>query len=345
MAIIYLWNQTFISGASMIGSNKKFRQKVGFFLVLLICSSLLGCAGHNTEKRLENLESRAADQDILELRVDKVERELAELSTDMRIVKAYHLPEGARWVEPESSHNLKTENQSDFISPQNALEASYEPISRSEPKPINPKTEGQIAQTFTSMPASPDLILEDDGLATMSLEQSPGISGSVSTAHISFPQLDEKKEPSLTPAYENRPSLKPATNSNFKALPSKYVTGNTSYDRALDLYFQHRYKEATIAFNEFAEANSQAKLAPNALYWQGESYYAQKDYPSAIISFKNVVGRYSKDRKAADALLKIGMSYQKIKDSENARFYWEILIDDFPKSASANKAKNMLRSL
>jgi tol-pal system protein YbgF len=81
------------------------------------------------------------------------------------------------------------------------------------------------------------------------------------------------------------------------------------YDNAYHLYQKRQYAEAEMAFNAFLEQYPQDVLAPNALYWKGETLYARALYPQAIFAFKDVQTRYPKHPKTADSLLKTAMSY------------------------------------
>lgn len=129
----------------------------------------------------------------------------------------------------------------------------------------------------------------------------------------------------------------------LRGLPSGFRTGVRSYDEALAMYYRHEYARSHKAFTAFIEGNKGHRLLPNALYWQGESAYSQGEHVSAILSFKTITSQYPKHPKAADALLKIGMSYERLKDSANAQFYWQVLVDDFPKSSAARVARKHMR--
>lgn len=119
-------------------------------------------------------------------------------------------------------------------------------------------------------------------------------------------------------------------------------TGTGEYDAALALYNKGQYATAAEKFSAFLRNNPSGSLAPNAMYWQGECLYSQGKYDSSIIIFKDLVGKYPKHPKAAAALLKAGFAYAQIRDMENARFYWQILIDDFPQSEPAKLARKRL---
>jgi tol-pal system protein YbgF len=142
---------------------------------------------------------------------------------------------------------------------------------------------------------------------------------------------------SLSPA----PEAAPAPQAPRKVHPAP--SGEKSlYEAALALYYKGEYGKAREAFQSFLRSHPGSALAPNAIYWEGESLYSIGLYDQAIMIFMGVVNRYPKHDKAAASLLKIGHAYERMKDMDNARFYWQILLDDFPKSAPATLARNRL---
>ena len=138
------------------------------------------------------------------------------------------------------------------------------------------------------------------------------------------------------------PAQKGGTPQKGEALPKNLRSGNAAYDAALASYYAHDYTTALARFSAFIEHSPQGKLVPNAMYWMGESLYSKGDFSGAIVQLKKVASQFAKHPKAADALLKIGMAYERLKDMENARFYWQILVDDFPASSAAKVAKKRL---
>lgn len=109
------------------------------------------------------------------------------------------------------------------------------------------------------------------------------------------------------------------------------------YNSAMNLYKTRKYEQAEQAFNAFLQANPSGVLAPNALYWKGETFYARGNYPQAIFAFKEVQTRYPKHAKAPDALLKTAMSYDKLGDVANADLHYLVLREDFPASSAAKR--------
>lgn len=119
------------------------------------------------------------------------------------------------------------------------------------------------------------------------------------------------------------------------------LTSRQLYDKAYNLYQKKQYAASEKAFDEFLAEYPQDVLAPNALYWKGETLYARAIYPQAIFSFKEVQTRYPKHPKTADSLLKTAMSYARLGDKENASLHYLVLIEDWPQSGAAQKARAM----
>lgn len=113
------------------------------------------------------------------------------------------------------------------------------------------------------------------------------------------------------------------------------------YDNAYHLYQKRQFAQSEMAFDAFLEQYPQDVLAPNALYWKGETLYARALYPQAIFAFKEVQTRYPKHPKTADSLLKTAMSYARLGDNENASLHYLVLLEDWPQSEAAKKARAM----
>lgn len=98
-------------------------------------------------------------------------------------------------------------------------------------------------------------------------------------------------------------------------------------------------------FSKFLEQNPKHELAANAHYWIGETHYSEKNYESAILSYQEVIKNYPGKDKVLAAMLKQAMAFNEIKDEKSARFVLKKLIEGFPKSEEAKKAKVMLQEI
>lgn len=116
-----------------------------------------------------------------------------------------------------------------------------------------------------------------------------------------------------------------------------------AYDAALESFKAAKYKEAGSAFAAFVERHPEHALAANAQYWLGISWYAQRDCKQAIEAQSLVTTRYPTSDKAPDAWLAISTCQQELGNAKAARRTLEILVEKYPASPAAGKARERLK--
>lgn len=157
-------------------------------------------------------------------------------------------------------------------------------------------------------------------------------------------QAPQSTAPTSKPAEAAQTPQQIAAKASPETVAQVSTIANSSkqlYDNAYHLYQKRQFAESEMAFDAFLEQYPQDVLAPNALYWKGETLYARALYPQAIFAFKEVQTRYPKHPKTADSLLKTAMSYARLGDNENASLHYLVLLEDWPQSAAAQKARSM----
>jgi tol-pal system protein YbgF len=117
------------------------------------------------------------------------------------------------------------------------------------------------------------------------------------------------------------------------------------YRRGLSLMRDGAYDRAIQRFREFMRANPDSPLAPNALYWVGESYYMLGDYYQAILQYNEVRQRHPKSDRAPAAVLKIGSAFLQMGNKSEARLAFQKVVNDYPTSPEALEAKERLAAL
>jgi tol-pal system protein YbgF len=115
------------------------------------------------------------------------------------------------------------------------------------------------------------------------------------------------------------------------------------YLKGLDALKAGEILAAREQFTKFLEQNPKHDLAANAHYWIGETYYSEKNYESAILSYQDVIKNYPGKDKVVAAMLKQAMAFNEIKDTKSAKFVLKKLLEGFPKSEEAKKAKELLK--
>lgn len=103
-----------------------------------------------------------------------------------------------------------------------------------------------------------------------------------------------------------------------------------------------KYAEGRRIFQNFLKEHPDHRLAVNATYWIGEAYYGDKEYENAILQFQDVVEKYSTHAKAASAMYKQAFAFHALGDDKNAGVVLEKLIQVFPASSEAGRAKKKL---
>lgn len=88
---------------------------------------------------------------------------------------------------------------------------------------------------------------------------------------------------------------------------------------------------AETTFSRFMKEYPSHALAPNALYWLGETYYVRKDYDKAARTFAEAYQKYPNGPKGADNLLKLGLSLAGKGEKDNACIALGQLKKEYPK--------------
>ena len=122
-------------------------------------------------------------------------------------------------------------------------------------------------------------------------------------------------------------------------------TVKRDYEEAWRFLERKEYRAAIPRFKDFLKKHSNSDYADNAQYWIGECYYALKEFDQAILEFDAVRRKYPKGRKVPAALLKQGFAFAELGDKVDARLILQELVDRYPQSEEALKAKQKLNAL
>ncbi|HWA03961.1 MAG TPA: tol-pal system protein YbgF [Rhizomicrobium sp.] len=125
--------------------------------------------------------------------------------------------------------------------------------------------------------------------------------------------------PSDAPAQSGGPHLAPPPGV-LGTLPAGQANGlrpppasggadtRAQFNAALDLAAKARYDDSRAAFRNFADANPDDELAPQAIYWVGDIAFLQKDYAGAARAFAEEIKKYPASSRSPESMLKLGQS-------------------------------------
>lgn len=339
------------------------------------CAALAGCAPHSTEDRLSAVEMQMQGQRVIDMRLSHVEAKIGQMEEDIGVIRAAVTAgnEKGRKPAPQPVSPAAPPKSYPVPSAPTAEKAATVPAAENRAAATAPTPEAATvvaasgekqassAEVLSQSAAAPEKErsaapvppLEEIDLAQYSNEMPSylGSSGNIFIDRGPEPVAPPAKAASATArsgaAASGAPAEKPAKSAPARGASEKIAspTGQADYDAALAIYEARRFKQAEERFAAFLANHPGHKLAPNAKYWLGESYYASGQFTTAIVTFKEVVAQFPKHPKAAAALLKIGFAYAQMKDMENARFYWNILLEDFPGTLPAAMAKQRLAGM
>ena len=117
------------------------------------------------------------------------------------------------------------------------------------------------------------------------------------------------------------PAPPPANTSATGAMQATLPPSNTArdeYDLAYGYVLRRDYAQAADAFRLFLRQYPSDRLAPEALYWLGESLFQQQRYRDAAESFLAVSTKYDTTARAPEALLRLGELLAALGEKEAA---------------------------
>ncbi|HQX91242.1 MAG TPA: tol-pal system protein YbgF [Thermomonas sp.] len=169
-------------------------------------------------------------------------------------------------------------------------------------------------------------------------------------------RLDRLENGSTAPAGTVAPSVTPPASASTSATataPTAAAAGSglagkdeqTAYGYAFDALKGGDYVESARRLRDFLAAFPGGQLAPNALYWLGESYYVTQNYAMAGDQFRALLDRYPSHDKAPGALLKLGLAQYGQKQYPQAEATLRQVLQRYPGTDVARTAQDRLRSM
>ncbi|WP_341743970.1 tol-pal system protein YbgF [Azonexus hydrophilus] len=198
--------------------------------------------------------------------------------------------------------------------------------------------------------------LELSALIQRQAEEIARLRGQIETLNWELEQAKKRQQDfyldldSRLRRFEPQVAEQPAAAADPAAGPAAAIGGTANpaqetaaYDAALELFKATKYKEAAAAFAGFVEKYPNGSLAANAQYWLGNAWYAQRNCTKAIEAQSQVVSRYPASDKVPDAMLSIATCQQELGNRNGANRTMEGLIEKYPSSPAADKARERLK--
>jgi len=114
-----------------------------------------------------------------------------------------------------------------------------------------------------------------------------------------------------------------------------------AYKQGKDQLKKKQYTEAIESFTSYLR-NPNGKYSEDATFYRGEAFFAEKHYKKAIVDYSKFTEKMNKSSYAPKALLRIAQSFEGLNSKDDAKTYYELLLDEYPKSPEAKDARKKL---
>ena len=139
-------------------------------------------------------------------------------------------------------------------------------------------------------------------------------------------------DPNVVIGSDQPPMLNdPATNVTGDETGAVSTDAAGLYEQGFAEIKREDYDAAEKSFAQFMKEYPTHALAPNALYWLGETFYVRKNYDKAARAFAEAYQKYPNGPKGADNLLKLGMSLAGKGEKDSACVALAQLRKEYPK--------------
>lgn len=114
------------------------------------------------------------------------------------------------------------------------------------------------------------------------------------------------------------------------------------FNKGKNEFKANKFDDAAETLTDYLKT-PKGKHVEEATFLRAESYYALKQYKKAILDYSKFPEKFTTSRKLPTALFKIGQSFEALGMKEDAKGFYQELLDKFPKSPEATKAKKKVK--
>jgi len=177
------------------------------------------------------------------------------------------------------------------------------------------------------------------GASTAANEPPPPVSDAPGPARLGAPLDLSARQANAAPGAEPPSALptNPGANAPLSATLPPSNTAKDTYDLAYGYVLHKDYALAADTFRLFLHEFPSDRLAPEALYWLGESLFQRQQYRDAAESFLSVSTKYETSPRAPEALLRLGQSLAALGEKEAACASLGEVLRKYPHAAASVK--------
>lgn len=114
------------------------------------------------------------------------------------------------------------------------------------------------------------------------------------------------------------------------------------FEKARTQYAAGDYSGAVESLSTYLK-NPKAPRLQDGTFLRGEAYFNLKQFKKAIVDYSKFPEKFQNSRHTPTALLKIAQSFEALGMRDDARSFYQELVEKFPKSPEAKKARPKTR--
>ncbi|MBL8587465.1 MAG: tol-pal system protein YbgF, partial [Methylobacteriaceae bacterium] len=122
--------------------------------------------------------------------------------------------------------------------------------------------------------------------------------------------------PRVIPGVAAPPSAQTATPATPQ--PAGAAGPREEFNTALELYRAGQYESAETGLKSFLVKNPKSRLAPDAIYYLGETYFQRGRHREAADQYLKIATEYAQTTRAPDSMLRLGLALQAMGAKEQA---------------------------
>lgn len=113
----------------------------------------------------------------------------------------------------------------------------------------------------------------------------------------------------------------------------------------VDVHALNAEIQALKADKAAAGAERSVKQAKKDVFEMGQEFFEKKDWKQSILNFQKYRDDHPKGKNFSEATYKIGVAFQELGMKDEAKTFYDEIVNKFPKTEEARRAKVRLKSL
>jgi tol-pal system protein YbgF len=282
----------------------------------------------------------------LRQRVEQLEEQIVDMQVVIGTLESLAKTSGSNTASPQAARNANAPSSGADAARVSSLEAQVQSLSQQvqqlqlSPSAAQPMSElpGRRSDTTgIAPPAAPVTAENGFGSTTVTADGADPIGGLIANAPLPPGATPSQLPPVVAGGAVVGQSLPPVA--GVAGADTEGGDPKQLYETAYGSLLNQNYAAAQGGFESFLRLHPKDALAPDALFWLGESHYMQKNYSDAAEAFDLVASSYGASTKAPEAQLRRASTLVQLGRNDDACAALRQLTTKYPNARAVLKTK------